>query len=244
MQHYAFGLAKASEIAIECGLPGITVIEFGVAAGRGLMNLYSICELLKRETGLEYSIVGFDSGRGMPSPVDFRDHPDLYSTGDFPMNVPLLQNNLPSNVQLLLGDVSRTVEPFLNDFSGMYPIGFISFDLDYYSSTISALEILTDSNAEKYLPRVPVYFDDISEESHNPWAGEQLAIKEFNERSGSRKLAQIEFIQNNRIFKNAWWLRQMYFMHVLDYNLKGSLGDDVSRKRTIENPYLSQNLQW
>jgi hypothetical protein len=29
------------------------------------------------------SVVGFDSGVGMPPPLDYRDHPDLYQQGTF-----------------------------------------------------------------------------------------------------------------------------------------------------------------
>jgi hypothetical protein len=40
------------------------------------------------------------------------------------------------------------------------PIGFIAFDLDYYSSTMSALKVL-DAEYKYLLPRVACYFDDI-----------------------------------------------------------------------------------
>ena len=35
MQHYAFGIAKASEFALRYGMAGVSLLEFGVAAGRG-----------------------------------------------------------------------------------------------------------------------------------------------------------------------------------------------------------------
>lgn len=240
MQHYAFGLAKASEIALECGVQGITVIEFGVAAGRGLMNLYSICELLSRETSLDYHIYGFDSGHGMPPPIDFRDHPDLYSKGDFPMGALMLQSSLPKNVHLVLGNVSDTVETFMEELPATHPIGFVSFDLDYYSSTMSAFKLLTDKNSAKYLPRVPVYFDDIAEESHNPWAGELLAIKHYNDQSENRKLSEMRFLKNARIFKNAWWLNQMYFFHVLDHERRSVEGSTNSPTRHMDSPFTVQ----
>ena len=48
------------------GLESITAIEFGVAAGAGLLNICEIAKNLTKETGVKFKIYGFDTGAGMP----------------------------------------------------------------------------------------------------------------------------------------------------------------------------------
>jgi hypothetical protein len=76
------------------------------------------------------------------------------------------------------GNVADTVLRFRRD--GHAPIGAISFDLDYYSSTVAAFRIFDDP---EILPRVMCYFDDIAMpvvEAISSIAGERLAISEYN----------------------------------------------------------------
>ena len=54
------------------GLAGITVIEFGVAGGSGLVSLQSIAREVAGDLDLEISTWGFDSGSGMPPATDYR----------------------------------------------------------------------------------------------------------------------------------------------------------------------------
>src|SRR5262249_25136377 len=81
-QQHAYGLLRAADLAKSMGLRGATVIEFGVAAGAGLLNLCKIASRVEKITGVKLIIVGFDMGSGMPAPVDYRDHPELYQRGD------------------------------------------------------------------------------------------------------------------------------------------------------------------
>ena len=53
--------------------------------------------------------------------------------------------------QLVLGDVNETIGPFLA--SRPAPVGFVSVDVDLYSSTMSALKLF-DGEAAALLPRV------------------------------------------------------------------------------------------
>ena len=96
----------------------------------------------------------------------------------------------------------------------MPPIGFISFDLDYYSSSISAFRVF-DGPAQRRLPRVFCYFDDIiwpPHACHNEYVGELLAIREFNEVHNERKLCPIHLLRHMRLIP-APWNDQMYVMH-------------------------------
>jgi len=119
---------------------------------------------------------------------------------------------------------------FLNDHDGV--IGFVSVDVDYYTSTRSCLALLTD-RADRYLPCVPIFFDDVMEDWHNPWCGEQLALEEFNSSNPMRKIAPYTALVNKRIMKNASWLRQMYALHVLDHELRSVSANTPDRPRSM-----------
>jgi hypothetical protein len=133
--HYAYGLLGAADQAADQGLKAFTAVEFGVAAGEGLLNLCSIAKRVEQATGIAVNIAGFDSGCGMPPPVDYCDHPEEFQFGDFPMDHNRLRPKLPSNCQLVLGPVNETVPTFLENLSAAAPLGFAAFDLDYYTST-------------------------------------------------------------------------------------------------------------
>ncbi len=85
-------------------------------------------------------------------------------------------------------------------------LGFVSVDLDFYSSTVKALEVLThDPNC--YLPAVLMYFDDIDGNlTLNAWCGEELAINEFNEAHQMRKIQR-------KVARSP----KMFCAHILDH---------------------------
>lgn len=240
-QPYAFGVLKAADLARKQGLDAVTVVEFGVASGSGLMNLATLAERVTAETGVRFEIHGFDTGSGMPPALDFRDHPELYQQGDFVMDVEGLRAILPSNVMLHLGELSETIPAFLDGLEAYTPIGFVSMDVDYYSSTVQALELLK-APPERYLPWLPVYADDISLSTHNSKAGELLAFAEFNASNADRNLEAHAFFEKRRIFQRAIWVRQMLFLHVLDHPRR-TPGPPMATKRYIENPYLKSELR-
>lgn len=242
-QPYAFALQKCADAALRYGLPGITVVEFGVAAGGGLLNLCYIAQKISQKTGVRFRIVGFDSGQGMPAPKDYRDHPDLYRKGDFPMFKESLKKSLPKNAELILGDVSATVPPFLATLSSDFPLGFVSLDLDYYSSTITALSILKSDDPSVYLPLSLVYVDDLEDEHHNTRCGEQLAISEFNEQNSLRVVERHKFLCSYRLFQRARWINHMFYAHILDHPLRQHGREDAGQT-ILENCYLADSPKY
>ena len=116
------------------------------------------------------------------------------------------------------------------------PVGYIVIDVDYYSSTVDALRIL-EAEPERYLPIVIMYLDDVRFDEHNSWCGELLAVSEFNQRSLLRKIERPAFIDQDRVFKRAPWLRQMFFCQILDHPRR-----QPSKSRggiaKLGNPYL------
>ncbi|HLT52688.1 MAG TPA: hypothetical protein VKZ97_02295 [Flavobacteriaceae bacterium] len=233
---YAHGILSAAEYAKEQGFKTITVIEFGVANGGGLMNMIAIAEKVTKSTGIKVNIYGFDTGKGMPAPTDFRDHPEYYNTGDFPMNKALLEANIKGKATILYGNIKDSLIKFIETLDTESPIGFVSVDVDYYSSTKEVLDLFK-ANPEYFLPLTNVYFDDIFMPHHNEKCGELLAIKEFNHEMPLRQLEHHYFFVNQRIFKNANWIKQFYYLHVLDHNYRR----EILRERTqyvLDNPYL------
>lgn len=212
---YAFGVLKAADEAKRLGVARIAAIEFGVASGKGLTSLCRIAEAVTRETGISVDVVGFDTGKGMPPARDYRDHPEYYAIGDFAMPDPeRLSASLPAFARLIIGDVNDTAPAFLSGYDGA--IGFVAIDVDYFSSATACLAMM-NGPPTKYLPLVPMFFDDVILDNHNPWCGELLAIETFNRLGDLRKIAPFTALTTKRILKSASWIEQMYALHVLDH---------------------------
>ena len=210
--YYAYGAYWAAVCAQRLRVPKITVIEFGVAGGRGLVTLERVSIEIERVTGVQIDVVGFDSGEGMPAPVDYRDLPHIWNHGFYTMDQEKLRARL-TKAQLVLGDVAHTTTKWLT-MEHRAPIGFIAFDLDYYSSTKAAFDIFSRGH-EQYLPRVHCYFDDVwctELGCMNEHVGELLAIREFNADNPARKIAKIEQLRSNRP-RWEYWQEQMYVFH-------------------------------
>jgi len=232
---YAYGVLSAAQRARRGKIKEITVIEFGVSSGAGLMNMSQLAEKAERETGVKIHVIGFDSGVGMPAPLDYRDHPDMYVQGDFPMDFDALRTRLPARTELVIGDVANTAPELLKRL--VAPIGFVVLDLDYYSSTKAAMSIF-EGQPDQYLPLVPIYVDDIYSELHNSWCGELLAIEEFNAAHPLRKFERFALLENSRVFQRANWIKHIFGFHVLDHAARSV--QNLSRGKVVHfNPFLS-----
>jgi len=230
---YAFPALEAARAARDLGKREVTIIEFGVAAGGGLLGMCDLARGVTEVTGVEVKVVGFDTGAGMPPPLDYRDHPDLYQAGDFPMDQEALRKKLPANARLLIGELADTVPRFLAELKPEAPIGFAAVDVDYYSSALAALQIFADPNPSKYLPLPILYLDDIVLPSHSRFSGELLAVEEFNATHQHRKIDQHRFLRSQRIFKQARWIDQVFLLHVFDHPVMSTAG---SRPRKMYSP--------
>lgn len=149
-------MKQAIYFASKLKLPKVSVIESGVAAGEGLIILERYARELGTAARIQVEVYGFDTGEGLPEVSDYRDLGYVWKRGAYKMDAEGLKARLKS-AKLILGNVSLTVPEFLR--SQHAPIGFISFDLDYYSSTVAAFGIFQSSD-ETLLPRVMCYFDD------------------------------------------------------------------------------------
>jgi hypothetical protein len=212
---YLVGVHYAARRAAREGVGAIAAIEFGVAGGDGLLALEREAAAVEEELGVAIKVYGFDNGpAGLPAFIgDHRDHPDKWKPGDFPMDEALLRSRLGPRTTLILGDVADTVPRFFVD-PGVPPVGFVAFDLDLYSSTASALRILS-LPGKRTLDHVPVYFDDVEHSISHRFAGELLAIDEFNRANDHVKIDRWRGIECDRPFPEASFLRKMYMVHDL-----------------------------
>jgi hypothetical protein len=233
---HAYGLLHAADQARAHGCRRASIIELGVGSGTGLLNLCELGARVTRETGVDFDIVGFDTGHGLPPPRDYRDHPELYKEGWFPMQHDELRRRLPANARLVLGPLADTVDAFVATLSPASPVGFVSLDVDLYSSSTHALRVLLGP-ADRYFPYVTMYVDDIALPTNTRFAGELLAITEFNAAHELRKIDPDWNLVHARVFKHAEWLTHMHKIQILDHPVRG----DLRKPETIEavpNPYL------
>lgn len=213
---YAYGAYHAALQARSLGLDAISAIEFGVAGGNGLVDLERTSAVIAAEVGVRVDIYGFDRVEGLPPPTDYRDMPYKWRSGQYRMDVMKLEARLEA-AELVLGPVSETVPRFF-EARQIAPIGFVAFDLDYYSSTRDALTLF-DAGPAFFLPRVYCYFDDCigSDRSlHSRYTGELLAIEEFNEKHADRKIAKIHGFAYKRRIPSAW-NEKMYAFHYFSH---------------------------
>ncbi len=210
--YYAYGIYQAAVEAKALNISKISVYEFGVAAGTGLIMLEKLSEQIARITGVAIDVYGFDAGTGMPGALDYRDVPYIWRRGFYKMDVEALRKKLTNTTKLVLGNVKKTIPKFTK--SNVAPIGFIAFDLDYYTSTKDAFRIF-DAPDKKMLPRVFCYFDDIvgtDEEIFCEYVGELLAIREFNKAHRLKKIAKVNGLFHKRAIKSTW-SDMIYVMH-------------------------------
>ena len=212
--HYLMGLLFAARRAAAESVPAICAIEFGVAGGKGLLALQAEAEAVERATGVAITVYGFDAGPdGMPSTCgDYRDHPDIWKPGDYPMDVAELRAELAPRTTLILGDIRETIRSFRNDFNPS-PIGFMAIDVDLYSSSAAALSALDLCPIVRH---VVIYCDDIDFDLCHRWAGERLAIDEFNEKHTDLKIDRWHGISNGRPFPERAWVSRMFICHDLE----------------------------
>jgi acetyl-CoA acetyltransferase len=82
---YAVGVLRAAWQATKDGVPEISVIEFGVAEGSGLLALQEIAAAVEKQSNVRILVYGFDTGSGLPETMgDFREHPAGWKAGAYP----------------------------------------------------------------------------------------------------------------------------------------------------------------
>ncbi len=215
---YAYGILRAADLARFVGKKQVLVCEFGVAKGAGLLAMADLAQKIGAFTGVDIRVIGFDTGQGMPVCEGYRDHPEYYVEGDFSMEDPdALRAKLGDRGELIIGDIADTMPAFVETLTPDCPVGFLSIDVDTYTSTNACFGILEHENPEVYPPAVPIYLDDIAIYFANRWAGELLSVDEFNERNPMRKIDEDRTLPGHRPIRSAPFYPAMHICHVLDH---------------------------
>ena len=213
--HYAYICYNAAKLAKRLGRDRISVIEYGVAGGRGLLILEEYTKEIEKLLNIKIDIYGFDLGSGLPKPKDYRDLPYHWKKGFFAMDEQNLRSKL-KKTNLIIGDIETTSKEFFLKYNPS-PIGAIIHDFDFYSSTKIALSMLK-ADMKFFLPRVYCYFDDTigtETELFNDFTGERLAINEFNFKNQDIKFSVPYHLlaQANEI-----WHHQIWICHFFKHN--------------------------
>lgn len=219
-QAYLWGVLEGASLARALRYPRISVIEFGVAGGRGLLALEEIAVQVENLVGLPIDVYGFDTGTGLPAPTDYRDVPYMWDEGFFPMDKEKLLPQL-KRAQLKLGLIQKTIQDFIA--SHFSPVAFISFDFDLYTGTRHALSLL-ETTPNRLIPRVSCYFDDIMGYGYNEFTGERLAINEFNATHALQKVTPHHGLKWFVPWRNRddRWVEMMYLAHIFDHPQYGA----------------------
>jgi hypothetical protein len=212
-----WGLLQGAGQARILDIRRISALEFGVAGGNGLVSLERIAEQVGRLCEVKIDVTGFDTGKGLPPPVDHRDVPNMLLPGRFPMDVDALRQRLQS-ASLALGLISETLPEFLE--AEPPPVAFVSIDVDLYTSTVETLRLF-DAHASRLLPRVYCYFDDIHALTYSDCNGELLAIADFNSAHSRQKVSKIHGLRYYVVpsVREMPWVERMYIAHMFDHPL-------------------------
>jgi hypothetical protein len=217
--HFVWGVLHGVHLAKAIGINRVSVIEFGVAGGNGLISLERAAKKIEPIFEIGIDVYGFDTGAGLPKPQNYRDLPNLWAQGAFPMDFEKLKRRL-TKAKLLIGLVEDTISRFIQSIPA--PVAFISFDLDYYTSTVEAFRLF-DANPAVLLPRIHCYFDDIMGFTYSDYTGERLAIAEFNVSHDMRKISPIYGLKYflPAPYNQADWSEAFFLAHIFDHDLYG-----------------------
>jgi len=207
---YAYCTYHAADLARRLGISRISVIEFGVAGGNGLLFLRDFAARVGQAMNVEVEVYGFDTGAGLPAVSATEDLPYWFRPFQYRMDQNALQTRLHP-AKLVLGNVADTVSEFFTRYDPA-PVGAIFNDLDLYTSTTDSLKLF-DQDALHFLPRLFMYFDDVigtELEMYSECNGQLLAIKEFNRRQHAVYLG----LNQNLLARNDVNYRyQIYYAH-------------------------------
>jgi hypothetical protein len=208
---YGYCVFHGAALAKRLGYPRVSVLEFGVAGGRGLIDLEYHAREVSRELGIEIDVYGFDTGHGLPAPLDYRDLPYHWKEGFFDSDLAKLRSKL-NGAKLIIGDIRETSSSFFSD-NDPAPVAAVMHDFDFYSSTAAALAMF-DAPEKYFLPRVFCFFDDVigsETELYNDFTGERLAINEFNQRHETKKVAAPYHFLTRTVRET--WHSQIFIYH-------------------------------
>lgn len=216
--NYAYCMLNAAILAERLGMQKLSILEFGVAGGNGLLAIEYLADKIQRhlDNKIEFEIYGFDTGEGLPELEGIEDLPYWFQPAQYKMDVDRLRAKLNQS-NLVIGNVRDTVSNFFQTYSPA-PVGVMFCDLDYHSSTRDSFKIFDQENCEKYfMPRIHMYMDDVMGqqfEMYGEFNGQLLAMKEFNESHADIKM----HLNQNLLRRHDLDYRyQIYYAHLFKH---------------------------
>lgn len=229
--YYAYCVYHSANLGRRLGYKAVSVAEFGVAGGNGLVLLEQYAAEVSAELGIDIEVYGFDTAKGLPAPEDYRDLPYHWKEGFFHMDEEALRRRLTS-AKLVLGDIRDTSRTFFEDYNPA-PLAAVFHDLDFYSSTRAALNMF-HANEKFRLPRIFCFFDDIFGDEislYNDWTGERLAIHEFNASSATKKISPAYHLH---IRPDLGWGRYIYIQHDFAHSRYNSFVSEENQQLRLQ----------
>jgi len=205
--HYAFGIFFSSSIASQLGYKKISIIEFGCWECEGLLDLEHYASEIEKIFKIEIEIYGFEGGKGMPPPKDYKDRVYQYTEGEMKTSENSSTKKLKKS-KIIYGNFNETVPNFIKE-NKFAPIAALFNDADYFSSTKDSFEILKQKNK---LPKVFLYFDDLNFSSN--FTGELGAINDFNLLNDNKIEIIPELSETMSLYWAKWsFLAKRFFLH-------------------------------
>jgi hypothetical protein len=212
---YVWGVIQAAYLAASLEVPRISLLEFGVGRGDGLVLLERASKLIEKRLDVHFDLYGFDIGTGVPEPHDPRDMPQMWVPGLFKMDLRGMAGRL-DRARLLIGPLTETVPEVL---AGEHPpVGFAAFDMGDYTGTLAGIKFL-DAATTQLLPRIHLYFGCVLGFTYGDCVGERAAIAAHNARTESRPISPMPGLRHYvpRRFKTADWPDRYYMAHLFDH---------------------------
>ena len=200
--NYALGILMAAHQAKELNYKKISIIELGCWNFEGLIDIENYINDIKKFIDIDFSVYGFELGSGhIKEETDPRNRLYELSGGDYAFKKEENIKKLKFS-RLILGDVKETVPKFLEEkHLDNAPLGFVIFDLGFYTSAKDALNLLK-SKSKRYLPRTIIYSDNNYFVLENE--ADKLAFAEFNNEGGKTISPIGELAEQLSISWNKW----------------------------------------
>ena len=122
-----------------------------MAGGNGLICCEWHARAIGKIFGLDIEVYGFDSGRGLPPPLDHRDLPHIFGPNYYAMDDQALLRERLNGAHLVIGDIRETAASFLDQFQPA-PIGVMLIDVDSYHSALAVRNFNAASQFIKIAP--------------------------------------------------------------------------------------------
>ena len=144
--HYGYIVYNGALLAKKLGHQRVSILEFGVAGGNGLLNLEYHAKEVQKNSRHRYRHLRFRHGRRLPEPEDYRDLPYHWKSGFFKMEVEAIEKRLEIAGTSFSAISTKHRKLFLKN---TIPRRFaaVSHDFDFYSSTATALKMF-DADGE------------------------------------------------------------------------------------------------